>query len=149
MKNFLLKIINRETIMYLIFGVLTTVVSFLSAGIAKYYLEKAGCNVDVVSTVSTIISWICAVTFAYVTNRFWVFSERAHGAKAILLEALSFYGGRVFTLLVETLMMWLGNSVLGINYWVTKVVACVIVLILNYLISKFFIFRKKKGVSNE
>ena len=56
---------------------------------------------------------------------------------------VSFYGGRVFTLLVEMVMMELGYSVMGINYWVTKIVANIVVLILNYVISKLFVFKKK------
>lgn len=144
MKKLLRKLINKETVTYLIFGVLTTAVSFATAGAAKFLLERAGYNEDVVSTVSTVISWICAVTFAYVTNRIWVFNSRSSGFKSIAFEAAKFYGGRVSTLLVETFIMWLGYSVIGINYWITKITANVIVLVLNYIISKFFIFRKKK-----
>ena len=92
---------------------------------------------------STVISWICAVTFAYITNRIWVFESEAEGKKAIISEAASFYGGRIFTLLVEMFMMWLGYSLLSFNYWVTKIVANVVVLILNYVISKLVVFRKK------
>lgn len=149
MKRLLHKLINRETVTYLIFGVLTTAVSFATAGAAKFLLERASCSDDAVSIVSTVISWICAVTFAYVTNRIWVFRSSASGFKAIALEAASFYGGRITTLLVETLMMWLGYSVLHINYWITKITANIVVLILNYIISKFIIFRKKKEASNE
>jgi putative flippase GtrA len=139
----------EEKWLYLIFGVLTTVVSFLTAGISKYLLEKAGFGVDSVSTVSTVISWICAVTFAYLTNRVWVFESHASNAKEILGEAASFYGGRVLTLLVETGMMWLGYSLIGINYWVAKIIANVVVLILNYVISKIFVFRNKKDADTE
>ncbi len=134
---------NREMLMYLFFGVMTTVVSFVTAGISKHLLESAGLGKAPVSTISTAISWICAVTFAYVTNRIWVFDSKVKGKKGILTEMVSFYGGRVFTLLVEMGMMWLGYSVMGINYWVTKIVANVVVLILNYVISKLFVFKKK------
>ncbi|MDD6279330.1 MAG: GtrA family protein [Ruminococcus sp.] len=133
----------EEKWLYLFFGVLTTVVSFVTAGISKNLLETAGFGKDAVSTVSTVISWICAVTFAYLTNRVWVFESRASGAAELAKEAASFYGGRVFTLIVETVMMWLGNAVIGINYWITKIAANVIVLILNYVISKMFVFRNK------
>ncbi len=130
--------------LYLVFGVLTTVVSFITAGISKGLLEKAGAGDAVVSTVSTVISWICAVTFAYLTNRVWVFKSSASNAKEVAVEAVSFYGGRVFTLLVEAAMMWFGYSFLKINYWVTKIAANVVVLILNYVISKLFVFTDKK-----
>lgn len=135
----------EEKWLYLVFGVLTTVVSFLTAGISKYLLEMFGFGSDAVGTVSTVISWICAVTFAYLTNRVWVFVSHASGAGELVREALSFYGGRVFTLLVETVMMWVGYSKIGINYWVAKIAANIVVLILNYVISKIFVFKNKKG----
>ena len=135
----------EEKWLYLFFGVLTTAVSFITAGISKNLLESAGMGTGAVSTLSTVISWICAVTFAYVTNRLWVFDSKASGAKEITAEAASFYGGRVFTLLVEAAMMWLGYSLIGINCWITKIAANVIVLILNYVISKIFVFRNKNG----
>lgn len=134
---------NKEMLLYLFFGVLTTAVSFVTAGLSKMLLEQLGSGKGIVSTASTVFSWICAVTFAYITNRIWVFESEAEGAKAIASEAASFYGGRLFTLLVEMLMMWLGYSLLAFNYWVTKIVANVIVLILNYIISKLLVFRKK------
>jgi putative flippase GtrA len=134
---------NKEMLLYLFFGVLTTAVSFVSAGVSKVLLESAGMGKDTVSTVSTVISWVCAVTFAYVTNRIWVFESTVKGAEQIVKEAASFYGGRVFTLLVETFIMWLGYSVAGFGYWITKIAANIIVLILNYVISKLFVFKKK------
>ncbi len=139
----------EEALWYIFFGVLTTAVSFLSAGISKYVLELMGANTHVVSIVSTVFSWICAVTFAYVTNRLWVFDSKAQGAREILTEAAAFYGGRVFTLIVETLMMELGNSIIGINFWVTKIIANVVVLILNFVISKLFVFKDKKEQDDE
>ena len=64
----------EEVLMYLFFGVLTTAVSFITAGLSKKVLEFAELGTDYVSVFSTVFSWICAVTFAYVTNRIWVFS---------------------------------------------------------------------------
>ena len=135
---------NKEVLMYLFFGVLTTAVSFITAGISKSMLEKAGASSGAVSVLSTTISWICAVTFAYITNRTWVFRSVIHGAKGIMVEALSFYGGRLFTYVAELGMMWLGYTVLEFNYWATKIVANVIVLILNYIISKLIVFMTKR-----
>ena len=134
----------REPLLYLVFGVLTTIVSFLSAGVAKWLLEAAGEGTHAVSTVSTVFSWICAVTFAYLTNRVWVFESTAKGAAAIIKEAVAFYGGRVFTLLFEAVVMWIGYSLLKTDYWWTKIAANVGVLVLNYVISKLLVFRKAK-----
>ena len=132
----------REQASYLVFGVLTTVVSFVTAGIAKGGLELMGSGSDVVATVSTVFSWICAVTFAFVTNRRFVFRSQTRGTKAVLREGISFYGGRVSTLLFETAFMWVGNAWLAFPYWPTKLVANVVVLILNYVISKVFVFKQ-------
>lgn len=140
-RNFYYK--NKEMLLYLFFGGLTTVLSFVTAGISKVLLESAGLGKDAVSTASTVIAWICAVTFAYVTNRVWVFESSAKGAKNIISEGASFYGGRLFTLVVETVMMWAGYSKLGFNYWAVKIIANIIVLILNYIISKLIVFKKK------
>lgn len=134
---------NKEMLLYLFFGVLTTAFSFLTAGASKVILEIFTDSTDIVATVSTVFSWICAVTFAYITNRIWVFESTARGGKAVFSEAVSFYGGRVFTLLVEMGMMWVGYSLLGFNYWITKVAANIVVLILNYVISKLVVFKKK------
>ena len=134
----------EEALMYLFFGVLTTVVSFVSAGISKAGLEVLGFGENIVSVGSTVFSWICAVTFAYITNKLWVFDSKVKEKKALFSEAVSFYGGRVFTLIVETVMMWVGYSLIGINYWVTKIAANVVVLILNYVISKIFVFKNKE-----
>lgn len=133
---------NKEMLLYLFFGVLTTAVSFVTAGLSKVILEGLTDSKDIISTASTVFSWICAVTFAYVTNRVWVFDSQAKGVKSVFSEAMSFYGGRVFTLLVEMGMMWLGYSLLGFNYWITKITANIVVLILNYIISKLIVFRK-------
>lgn len=134
----------EEKWLYLIFGVLTTAVSFITAGISKTIFENIGCSSSFVSMGSTVVSWICAVTFAYITNRIWVFESHAETKSELFKEAVSFYGGRVFTLIVEAIMMWLGYTLIGINYWITKITANVVVLILNYIISKIFVFKEKK-----
>ena len=149
MKNFLKKFINAETLSYIIFGVLTTIVSFVCAGISKKIFEMCGFSAQVIGPVSTVISWICAVTFAFVTNRIWVFKSKAKGFKAVAAEAFKFYGGRLTTLLIELIIMTLGYSVFHFNYWLTKIFANVIVLILNYVISKFVIFNTEGKTSKE
>jgi putative flippase GtrA len=135
---------NKEILLYLFFGVMTTVVSFITAGIAKVLLEKLGASENAVINISTVFSWICSVTFAYITNRIWVFESTARGASAIVKEGASFYGGRLFTMFVEMLIMNFGVKLIGANYWVTKVIANVIIIILNYIISKLFVFKKQK-----
>lgn len=140
----------EEKWLYLVFGVLTTVVSFAAAGLAKVVLENAGdYGNKAVSNISTVFSWVCAVTFAYITNKLWVFESNAKGFKNILIEGGKFYGGRVFTLAVEWVIMLVGFGIAGLNYWAVKIGANVIVLILNYVISKIFIFRNKENKTAE
>ena len=87
---------------------------------------------------------ILCVAFAYITNRTWVFKEKAHNRRDMAREAASFVLGRVATLVMEEAVLWLGISVLGMNDIAVKVVAQVLVIIGNYIISKRFVFRKNR-----
>ena len=133
----------KEMLLYCFFGLLTTVVSFIFLGIPQHLLMAAGLSKSVAVVPSNVISWICAVTFAYVTNRIWVFDNTADTKKGIMAEIVSFYGGRFITLLVETFMMWAGVHLLDMNLWITKILASIVVFILNYIISKVIVFRHK------
>ena len=82
------------------------------------------------------------MVFAYVTNRTWVFKEKAHDSRGIIREAASFVLGRIATLVMEEAVLWLGISVLGVRDIAIKVVAQVLVIVGNYFISKRFVFRK-------
>ena len=138
---------NKEILLYLFFGAWTTVISFVSFFVAAALIRLPdislfGVPVDTAVTISNIISWICAVTFSYVTARIWVFESTANGGNAIFKEATVFYGGRVFTLVVETVMMNVGVQALSINENIMKIIASIVVLILNYVISKLLVFKK-------
>ncbi|MCD8117737.1 MAG: GtrA family protein [Oscillospiraceae bacterium] len=133
----------REAISYLIFGGLTTLVS-----LGTYALFVGGLGLPV--TGGNVLSWICAVAFAFVTNKLWVFRSERRGLAAWLLEAVKFVAGRLATGAVELfglpLLMHLGldQTILGIEGAAAKVVVTVVVIILNYFISKFIVFRKQK-----
>lgn len=123
---------HKSVLLYLLFGGLTTVVS-----IGTYALF-----LPVVSPlIANIFSWVAAVTFAYVTNRTWVFASKEKGL-AIIQEAFAFYGGRVFTLGLEEVVLYVFIALLFFPPLTVKVFAQVIVLILNYVISKLFVFKK-------
>ena len=140
---------HKEVLMYLFFGGLTTLVSIITFKVAADMCGEMltvsifgfGFRLDVL--IANVVSWICAVTFAYVTNRVWVFEDRAYGAKGIAKECAAFFAGRLFTLLVETLLIELAVSVLSMNEVVAKIIMSVVTVILNYIISKLFVFRKK------
>jgi len=136
----LVKLLNkyREVIMYLIFGVLTTLVSVVTRLILFHTICNADKALDV--QVATIISNAVGIAFAYVTNRKYVFESTN---KNKLKEALSFVGGRLSTLGMDMLIMFVGVTVLKGNETVITLISQVIVIVANYLISKLFVFKKR------
>ena len=138
----ILKIFNplfqkyKSVLLYLFFGVLTTCVSVFS-----FILCDSVLGIHIL--VSNIISWILAVTFAYFTNRTWVFRSTATG-NALVKEIVLFFSARVTTLLIEEVLMWIFVMLLQYDSTVIKLVAQVVVLVLNYIFSKLFVFAKHR-----
>ncbi len=160
----------REIIMYLIFGVLTTVVGFgtyflIMAG-AEHILgipmdnETSGPYIAVYIT-AQVIQWIAAVLFAFFTNRKWVFTEADRSEGTFLRQLILFAGSRVASFLLDlavtygcTLLLALCITVppviLGIALTpgvIAKLIAAVLVIIANYVLSKLIVFRKAKQES--
>ena len=135
MKKLIKLLCNPEVIRYLVMGVLATAVSMASYMIARYF----GVNYQA----SNVISWICAVTFAYVTNKFYVFQSQATDSKTILKEVLGFYGARLATLGLEMAVMWLMVDLLSLHDFLAKCAGQIVVMVTNYVFSKFLIFKKK------
>ena len=141
---------KKEIINYIIFGVLTTVVNFAVFWLFNRLLGKN------FYLLSNVIAWIVAVAFAYVTNRIWVFESKVTTVKGILLEVSEFFLARLFSLVVEEaglliLVDLLKFKVLSFDLFsfnvtgemLAKVILAVIVVILNYIFSKFIIFKKQ------
>ena len=128
----------KEVLMYLLFGGLTTLVS---VGVFALFNSRFGLN----EHISNVISWLTAVLFAFVTNRIWVFPTKTKGFAAFILQMAKFYGGRLFTLGVEELMLFVFVTKLQINAVLIKLIAQVVVVILNFVISKLFVFKKNKN----
>lgn len=125
--------------MYLIVGVMTTIVSW-----AAYALSKLVLNVEdlVQMWVAVVIRWTVGVIFAYFTNRAFVFQSKNPN---MLKEALSFTSSRLVTLGLELLIMNILPFVFHVNDWIATFIAAVVVTITNYVLSKFIVFRKKKN----
>ena len=123
----------KEVILYLIFGFLTTVVSLI-----VYYLLTI--------QIANIISWVCGVTFAYFTNRKYVFESKNTNR---FKEATSFVSARIITLLLDMLLMGVGVSILRFNDKIMKIVSQFLVIVLNYVFSKLFVFRSDKNEKND
>lgn len=160
---------HREVLMYLIFGAMTTFVGWsvyyavLLGGRAVLEIpagETTSARYLALYTAAQIIQWVCAVLFAFFTNRAWVFTD-ADKSASLWKQLLPFAGGRVVTLgldFVITLGLTLGLGAL-IPAWTaaelfgktinlcelgSKLVAAVVVIIANYIISKLFVFKNKK-----
>lgn len=154
----------EDIILYIIFGGLTTVVSF-AVQLGAPRLFNASVNA------STILSWIAAVTFAYVTNRIFVFKSKNKGFSGIAKEAVSFYAARLLTLGMEIVIMWscadkfsgffisafglekidyssgiasFFEGAFELNTFIFKFLANILILISNYILSKMVIFKTKK-----
>lgn len=127
----------KTYILYLFFGGVTTVVSWVSFYVCARLLH--------IGTVpSNIISWILAVAVAYITNRKWVFESTATGVRRVLKEILGFTVSRLLSLGVETLLLWITVDICGWNDMLMKVIISIAVIILNYIFSKFFVFKPDK-----
>lgn len=131
-------VVNRETITYIIAGVLTTLVNFITSFIGYDCLHW---NENLV----TVIAWIVAVLFAYVVNKFWVFQEKKDGTADEAVKFAKFIAGRLFTLVVEWGGVFLFVTLLDVKFWIVKLVLAVVVTILNYIISKLFVFISASG----
>lgn len=128
----------EEIINYLIVGGLTTIVSLGSYYLCIYtFLDP---DVWYQLQAANIISWICAVTFAYLANRIFVFKSKNQKK---LKEAVSFYGSRIATLLMDMGIMFVFVTLLNFNDKIMKLVVQVVVTVANYILSKLFVFKKK------
>lgn len=126
----------KELLAYLIVGILTTIVSLGSYYICVHTFLNPHNPIQL--QWANIISWIAAVTFAYFTNRRFVFdSQNTH----ILKEAVHFYLSRITTLLLDMAFMYVCVSLLKINDFTAKISAQILITIANYLISKFYVFK--------
>lgn len=125
---------NREVLAYLVFGVLTTIVSVVSFQLACKVLNYLAANV---------LSWIIAVTFAFVTNKKYVFKSKTPGWGSFLGQMAGFYAARLFSLGVEELGLFLMIDILAVSRLISKLVLQVVVVVLNYVLSKMFVFKKK------
>ena len=138
---------HKEGVLYLVFGALTTLVSILSFALFNALLG------DERYLISNLISWVIAVVFAFFTNKHLVFASRSNDKKTLLSEGGKFLGARVLSLGLEELILWIMLDLFGIESLlllgivtgeiIAKTVATVVVVVVNYFLSKFIIFKKK------
>lgn len=136
----------KEMILYLVFGVLTTALNYV---VYFIFVVPLGVHYEI----SNCIAWVAGVIFAYFTNRSVVFNSQAKGIKKKLIEAGEFVAARLFSLVAEMLILWLLIDIIPLcpdenwNNLIAKFIGAVIVVILNYIASKFVIFKKKEDKS--
>lgn len=125
----------KEIVLYLFFGVLTMAVSIISYAICNMAIK-----ID--ALVANIISWILAVLFAFYTNRIWVFSVKTNSKKDLIVQMIFFCSGRIVTLIIEETILFVFIKCLHYGSMGVKIMAQIVVVVLNYIISKLWVFHK-------
>jgi len=123
---------NKTPIMFIIFGVLTTIVNIFAY---VFFVEFFEINY----LISNIIAWFISIVFAYITNRKWVFESKS---KKILNEFILFLSGRISSGIIDSLLMFISVDIFVFNDLISKIVIGIIVVIFNYIFSKFIVFKK-------
>jgi putative flippase GtrA len=135
--NLIKKFLNREVIAYLIAGVLTTLVN-----IVVYHIT---CNIlGIESLIANGIAWVLSVLFAYVVNDKFVFIQDKLTPKEEIQKMFKFFLARLFSFFVDEGGMFLLVDVLAVNNMLSKIAMNVIVVIMNYALSKLFIFQTRE-----
>ena len=129
----------KEIINYVIVGGCTTVVSIASFYIVRFFILTQNNQLQI--QIATVISWILAVLFAFFANKKYVFESKVKG-KGKLIEMFKFFLSRLTTLIIEMISMWMLTSPLHINDKISKILVQFIILVLNYVFSKLFVFKK-------
>ena len=135
MKDLLIK--YKSFILYAVFGVFTTLINW-----GTYYLCYSIIHISNVP--STIIAWIAAVAFAFITNKIWVFDSKSFDGKTLLYEIWTFVAARLVTGVLDVAIMYFAVDVFAMNATIWKLISNIIVIIINYVFSKLIIFKKGK-----
>lgn len=128
----------KELINYGIFGVLTTILNYVSYII---FTRVFGINI----LISNLIAWTLSVIFAFITNKLIVFKSKELTSKILLKESISFLAARVFSLLLDMAILYVMSDLMGINDLIVKIISNIVVIIVNYILSKFIIFKDNKN----
>ena len=132
----------KGLILYGVFGVLSTIINIGAYAICYKY-----CSIPNVP--SNIIAWILAVLFAFITNKLYVFGSKSMEKHTFLSELIKFTSARIATGIIDLVIMFVGVDVMHGPAIIFKVIANIIVIILNYFFSKFLVFKKKEDSSTE
>lgn len=125
----------KELILYVFFGGCTTLIN-----IVAYFVCRQGLKMPVVP--ADVAAWFLSVVFAYVTNKLFVFESKSWKMQVVGKEVLEFFAARIFSLGVDVALLYVTVSVLGWWEMPMKIAANVVVIVINYIVSKWIIFRK-------
>jgi len=128
----------KELILYIVFGVLTTLVNLVAYVVCTRLFS-------IHEVAATAIGWFLSVLFAFVTNKKWVFEDRETTWQAVLKQGVSFFAARGATGLMDMAIIFLFVTLWGMPDIVIKIVSNVLVIVINYVLSKLLIFRKKRS----
>jgi putative flippase GtrA len=166
MNKFFGKFFNRETITYIFFGVLTTLIGFAVFAAALWLFEKIGwfagdspelaemmanhswlkhvpnLSASLQVFIANIISWFFAIAFSFIVNKLYVFNSKSWHKRLVVKELTGFIGTRMFSLAAETAVLFLMVGMLGYGNIIAKTAGMIVVIILNYVLSKLFVFKK-------
>lgn len=126
----------KSFIAYAVFGVFTTIVNIITYNVCYYNLEMS-------NTLSNIVAWVLAVTFAYLTNKVWVFDSKSWKWEVLRREVPAFISCRLATGVMDLIIMFVCVDLLGWHAMLMKLLSNVLVIILNYVFSKLVIFKKR------
>lgn len=124
----------EEKILYIIFGLLTTAVNFIS-----YIVITRLIGINYID--ANIIAWLIAVSFAFITNKIFVFNSKEFGIFSIFNEATKFILSRVITGAIDVALLYLFVGVLDFYDLGSKIIIGIVVIIINYIFSKYYIFK--------
>lgn len=127
----------KTIILYLFFGGITTLINIVVYMVCYDIF-------DISNAISNILAWILSVLFAFVSNKFWVFESKSKNRLRVQKEFLKFVGGRIGTGLLDLLIMYICVDVLYGPAFIIKIISNIVVIILNYILSKMLVFKEKK-----
>lgn len=136
------KFLNKETISYLVFGVLTTLINIVVFKLAERELLLFIEDKPAALT-ANIIAWVLSVAFAFITNKLFVFESKSMNFRLVLKELYSFVIARLLSLAFDEGFMYV--AIMFMDSLIAKIISNVFVVIINYVLSKFFIFKKKQN----
>lgn len=137
--------------LYIYFGALATLMSLATQYLAAFALTKWGYNVNdgIPNVICTTFSWVLTVTFAFFTNKTYVFKSKTSTKAEFWKQFGAFYSARLVTYFMEIGIMLLFATVLRWNYYLVKFGAQFLILIGNYVFSKLVVFKKDKALPTE